>query len=172
MKRIVLLAITAALIVVFTASCSSGISQEQYKKATDDLAAAQTQVQTLQTQNQTLQTQAQTLQTQIQDLQNQVKSLQSQTSASQADSATLADLQKKVNQAKPYWQLFTGFYQIGIAGQTPTAVQIMDMMGKIQATGDSTLTAKMQAIISSNGGKQESLDFVDYLIGKVNELLK
>ena len=179
MKRTILLAIISALMMVLSASCSSGVSQEQYKKATDDLAAAQTQVQslqtqtqTLQTQNQALQTQTQTLQAQIQTLQTQAQSLQSQTQASQSDKAALADLQKKISQTKTYWQLFTGFYQIGIAGQTPNAAQIMDMMARIQATGDTVLTGKMQALITSGGGAKESLDFVDYLISKVNDLLK
>ena len=207
MKQTILLAIISVLIMVLSASCSSGVSQEQYKKATDDLAAAQTQAQslqtqtqtlqtqnqalqsqtqtlqaqnqalqsqtqTLQTQNQALQTQTQTLQTQTQSLQTQLQSLQSQTQSSQGDKAALADLQKKISQTKPYWQLFTSFYQIGITGQTPSAAQIIDLMAKIQATGDTVLTGKMQSLITSGGGTKESLDFVDYLISKISDLLK
>jgi DNA repair ATPase RecN len=158
MKKIILLAIIAVLILTLMASCSSGISQEQYKKATDDLAAAQAQVQSLQTQTQTLQVQVQSLQSQIQTSQN--------------DHAALADLQNKINQTKSYWDLFAGFYQIGITGQTPNAAQIMDMMSKMQAMGDTALTGKMQGIISSNGGTKESMDFVNYLISKIGDSLK
>jgi peptidoglycan hydrolase CwlO-like protein len=212
MKKITLLAVIAALIMLLSASCSSGVSQEQYKQANDDLAAARTQVQSLQTQTQTLQTQNQDLQTQIkslssavsqeqykkatddlaaartqvqslqtqiqtfqtevQTLQDKVKSLQSLTPASQDDAAALASLQKKISQTKPYWALFTDFYQIVVTGQTPTITQIMGMMGKIQAIGDDTLNVKMQAIVSSNMGKTESLELINYLLSRIDDLLK
>jgi seryl-tRNA synthetase len=211
MKTAALLAIISALIMVLAVSCSEGVSREEYKKATDDLTAARTQVQSLQTQTQTLQslnqdlqtqikslssgisreeykkatddltaartqvqslqTQMQTIQTEVQTLQDKVKPLQSQVPASKDDVA-LASLQKKISQTKPYWALFTDFYQIVVTGQAPTITQIMGMMGKIQAIGDDTLNAKMQAIVSTNMGKTESLDLVNYLIARIDELLK
>jgi hypothetical protein len=158
MKNILLSVSIFIFACLFLVSCSSGISQEQYKKATDDLTAAQTQIQSLQAQ--------------VQSQQNQIQSLQSQTQASQSDKTALTNLQNKISQAKPYWDLWMAFYQIGMTGQEPSGAQILDLMGKIQLTGDNTLSSKWQAVMDSGEGDQEVTDFVDYLFAKMSDLFK
>jgi chromosome segregation ATPase len=89
MKRTILMAIISVSSLIFMVACSSGVSQEQYKKATDDLSAAQSLARTLQTQLTDAQSQAQSTQTQLTDAQSQIQSLQTNLTDAQSQTKSL-----------------------------------------------------------------------------------
>jgi hypothetical protein len=163
MRKVLSLGMALVLTLIFGVSCSSGISQEQYQQATNDLAAAQTRIQSLQSDKDVLISSQQKAAEDMATVKAQIKSLEN-------DRAAMAILQQKIDKAKPYWAVFQGFFQIGISGQAATVAQIADIVSKVQATGDATLTDKLQVVLN-NGGTQENIDLVNYLMAKIGEAL-
>jgi multidrug resistance efflux pump len=169
MNRNVLLSVTLASIMVVVSSCSSGIPQELYKKATDDLSSAQSQSQSLQAQLSSAQSQSQSLQTQINSLQAQSQSLQSD----------LKSATDKLTKAKILFDLINSLMQVGISGSTMTTSQLantyIQWSNSVKSIGDATLSAKFDALInSSTSAKQDaaSEDFALYLFGLGTKLLQ
>jgi chromosome segregation ATPase len=163
MRKVLSLGMALVLTLIFVVSCSSGISQEQYQQATNDLAAAQIQIQSLQSDKDALISSQQKAAEDMAAVKAQIQSLEN-------DKAAMAILQQKIDKARPYWVIFQGFFQIGISGQAATTAQITDIISKVQATGDATLTAKLQAVFN-NGGTQENIDLVNCLMAKIGEAL-
>jgi hypothetical protein len=54
MKRTILTVLALLSLVILLTSCSGGVSQEQYNKVSNDLTAAQSQIQSLQSDKQVL----------------------------------------------------------------------------------------------------------------------
>ncbi len=169
MKKSILLATISALILIFLSSCSSGVSQEQYKKATDDLSSAQSQIQTLQSQLSSAQSQVQTLQT-------QVSSLQTQTQSCQSD---LKGLTTKISKAKMVADLMDSIGQLYLSPSAPTTSQLANVYvqwaNSVKAIDDPQLSAKFASLTNTSTesqGSQAAVDFIFYLFTLESKLLQ
>ena len=81
-------------------------------------------------------------------------------------------LEQKIAQAKLYYEVLAGFLTTGFGEQEPSGTQAMDLVNKIQATGDATLINKWQAVMDATDGDAELSDFFDYLVSKIRDALK
>jgi outer membrane murein-binding lipoprotein Lpp len=147
MKKTLVLVMAVVLISLLSISCSSGVSQDKYDKVNSDLAAAQAQIQTLQT---------------------QLSAKQSEFDASSA----------KIVKAKADIDVLNAIFIPAMSGEfnNMTEAQIMNLFigwrDKVNAIGDTALTAKFQAIIDSNGGQQETMDFFMALLQDTSKSLE
>jgi hypothetical protein len=158
MKRTILLVIISSFILVLIASCSSGITKEQYQKATNDLTTAQSQIQTLQTQLSTAQSQIQTLQMQLSTAQQQSTD--------------------KMTKVKALWDIFYTLFQPYFNGQTLTASQevnlFLQLSNKVNAIGDTQLSTKFNDIVSNVGTNADTatMNFFVYLFDLLSRELQ
>ena len=183
MKKTILLVIMSASILVLLASCSSGVSQAQYKKATDDLSTAQAQIQSLRTELSTAQTITQSLQTQFSAAQTLTQSFQTQLSTAQSQTRSVqSDLQSakgKISQAKIIADLLDSLVQAYGFEDTLTAAQLADIYVQtekaVKAIGDPQLSAKLDSMVNSINTSQKdkaTQDFILYLFTFQSKILQ
>jgi outer membrane murein-binding lipoprotein Lpp len=161
MKKILAFGLLLIIILMFSVSCSSGVSQENYDKVNSDLTAAQAQIQTLQAQ--------------VQTLQAQVDSKTAELSARDND---LAAAQEKWARAKAEIGVLNAIFVPSITGElygktdAEMANLFLEWRDQVNAIGDANLTAKFQAIMDSQGGQQQTLDFFLALLQDISKSLE
>ena len=93
---------------------------------------------------------------------------------------TLADdlheLQAANARARAYWDILGSFLELGFIATTGddnpvTTTMAIEMMGKIEEVDDPELERLFNAIIESDGGEQEAINFLLYLKDKISESL-
>jgi len=150
MKKAILAGIAVTAVVFLLSSCSSGVSQEQYNKATADLTAAQTQAQSLQTQLQSLQSDKTTL--------------------TQKNAAALAYAEFLDALMSPAWQ------NEGIAARftyTSRDDYLADLNQRASSIGDSKLTDYLQQIQNGDQSAETKVyELMSYCISKIEDSLK
>ncbi len=147
MKKIFGIGMALILILLLSVSCSSGVSQDKYDKVNSDLTAAQAQVQTLQA---------------------QLSAKQSEFDASNA----------KLVKAKADVDVLNAIFIPAMSGEfaNMTETEIKDLFeewqNQVNAIGDAALTAKFQAIVDSQGGQGETMDFFLALLQDISKSLE
>jgi septal ring factor EnvC (AmiA/AmiB activator) len=169
MKKILLSCIVLVAVALFFVSCSSGVSQEQYKKATDDLTAAQAQIQVLQAQLSSAQSQVQSLQAGASSSETQVKSLQSD----------LQTANSKISKVKILSEILNSMMNVYQNSETMTNSQMvtafLEWTNGIKTIGDPQLSAKYDLLVNAKTEAQQnqaSEDFMMYLFQLQSKLLQ
>lgn len=169
MRRTILFMILAALTTIFSLSCSSGVSQEQYQKVTDELAGAESQIQSLKTQLSDSQSQIETLQTQVTSLISQNQIFQS----------NLQFFNSKIGKAKTLADLVDKVMQTYLSPVNLTPGELADVYVRwsrgVEAVGDPLLSAKLASVINASTLEQQDKatdDFVSYLFTLQSKLLQ
>lgn len=192
MRKAMVVGLVLVLMLLFITAC--GVPQEKYDKLGGDFNASQAQVQSLQgeltgaqTQIQSLQGQLTTSQAQVQSLQGQLTEKETQLSTKESELAAaqtqIQSLQGENNAAKAKLEQGEARVEIlndimipaltgELAGMTQSEQTnyFLKWRDKIIAVGDSTLTAKFQAIIDT-GSNEASLNFFLYLLGSISKAL-
>jgi outer membrane murein-binding lipoprotein Lpp len=138
--------IMVVLVLPFLVSCS-GISQEKYDKVNSDLAAAQAQIQKIQG-----------------DL--------------TAKDTELKATDGKLGKARNEIEVLNAIFIPAIMGELNNKSQdemtsvFLSWRDKVNTIGDSTLTAKFQAIMDSGGGNEVTMEFFRYLLVDMEKTLK
>lgn len=139
MKRAILAAVLLFSMVASLSSCSSGISKDQYNKVSNDLAAAQAQIQTLQAQVTSLQSDLQTANAKI------------------SKAKALADIVDSIMKV---------YSNAGTMTTAQLAASYVQWSNGIQAIGDPVLSAKFDSLINAKTESEQtqaSEDFILYL---------
>jgi hypothetical protein len=161
MKKTILLCMVAVLMLVLLTSCSTGVSQEQYDKTSKDLAAAQTQIQSLQGNLTALQGNLTQAQAQYQSLQTEKEGLEEKGAEALAYAEFFDVLMY------PSWQEL----DITPRFDFPSEVEwLADLHSRANALGDTTLSAYLQEL--ENGNENATANLMDYCLERVEEALK
>jgi peptidoglycan hydrolase CwlO-like protein len=164
------------------AEVSSG--QTQITSLQTDLSAAQSQVKSLQAEVSSGQTQITSLQTDLSAAQSQVKSLQADVSSGQSKikslQTDLSSAQDKAKQAALRMDILNSVFLPVLQGQQLTESQefalFFEWRDKVNATTDSQLKSKFQAILDNTGNSAKldtaTMDFFAYLMESTASILK
>ncbi len=165
MKKIVLLSLTLLVTLLFLTAC--GVPQKDYDKLASDLAAAQTQIQTLQSEKQASQNIANKAGGELAAAQAQVQTLQSENQA----------LIRKMEQGRAMVEILNTIMLPFLRGDAYSMTDaeslklFLDWRDKIKALGDPTLERKLETLISSvmagQNSDQASIDFFLYLLESI-----
>lgn len=161
MKRIVMLSIVSVLVLVLLASCSSGVSKEQYDKTSQDLATAQAQIQSLQGNLTALQGNLTQAQAQYQSLQTEKDNIEAKGGEALAYTEFLDVLMY------PSWQ------DLGITPRFdfPSEVEwLLDLHNRADALSDTTLDVYLQEL--QNGNEAAVASLMDYSLERAETALK
>ena len=194
MKKASMIGMALVLALFLVTSC--GASQEQLEKISSELAAAQTETQSLQgelstkesalaaaqTETQSLQgklstkeselavaqTQIQSLETQIQSLERQIQSLERQREAAN----------EKLKRGKAKVEILNSVLIPALSGELDEMTSIeavgylLEWVNEVYASGDATLIAKFEAIIGSGSSSEETMVFFLSLLRDTPESLR
>jgi outer membrane murein-binding lipoprotein Lpp len=171
MKRTILTALTLLSLVILLASCSGGVSQEQYNKVSNDLTAVQSQIKSLQSDNVAAQSQIQSLQSDKASAQSQIQSLQSDKQVLAKNSAvTLAYIEFLDVLMYPAWKQVGLTTRFTFAADTDWLVAIKNRATNI---GDIFLTNNIQQLEKGGASANTAMyNLMDYCLGKVEGNLK
>jgi septal ring factor EnvC (AmiA/AmiB activator) len=153
-KKVLGLGLALILMLSLLVSCSGGVSQAQYEKVNSDLTAAQSQIATLQTQ------------------------LSSKTAELSAKDSQLTAANAKIAKARGEVETLNLIFIPAMTGELNNKTQnemmsiFLGWRDKVNAIGDTQLTAKFQAIIDSSGGETETMSFFQYLLEDIAKSLE
>jgi chromosome segregation ATPase len=173
MKKAIGLALGLVLILLLSVSC--GIPQDKYDKATSDLAAAQVQIQTMETQLTGKTAELSARDSDLTAAQTQITQLQEDLTANDTQLKTATD---KLAKAKSEIEVLNAIFLPSITGELNQMTQgeianlFLGWRDKINAIGDSALTAKFQAIIDSQDSEAATMAFFQYLLEDIANTLK
>jgi peptidoglycan hydrolase CwlO-like protein len=191
MKKILGLVSGLALLLLFSVSCGSGITQEQYDQVNADLTSAQAQVQTLQAdlnarteeladKNDKLDESTQKWQESTEDLaaaQAQISALEVQVTDKTDELAAKTDeinnMQENTELVKTEYEILYILFMPALTGEiydmSPSEQMdlSLDMRDKVDATGDPVLSSKFQALIDGGGSEEAVIDFYAYLMDAI-----
>ena len=147
MKKAIVISIALVLMLFLLPSCAAGVPQEEYDRVSSDLAAAETQIQ----------------------------SLQDELSAKESD---LEAAEEKLEQGKVRIEILNAIFIPAITGELDRMTEseavnyFLGWRDKINAVGDSTLTAKFETLIDSEFSDQAFTSFFIYLLESIPEALE
>jgi hypothetical protein len=135
------------ILLLLSVACSGGVSQDKYDKVNGDLAAAQVQ--------------AQKLQGDLTVKDTQLKTANDKLALAQSEIEIINTI---------FIPAFKG--ELDNVTETESMNLFLSMRDKVNAVGDSELTAKFQAIIDSIGSDEATLAFFIYLMEDISRTLK
>jgi len=213
--KISLIGLVFLLIASFGVGC--GVPQEEYEKAKNDLAAAQSELATAQKQVESLKGKLQAAQDQIKTLQSdyeevtgklkaaqdqiktlqkdydkassELKAVQSQIESLQGDYDQVKEelkaaqdqietLQQKMKRAKAQAEIVGGIFIPAMTGEldqmtdAEVARWFLGWLDNIEAVEDPVMEKKLQALIESEFGDKEMIDFFIYLLESIPKTLE
>ena len=151
MKKAIIVGLVLIPILLFITSC--GVAQEEYDRVSSDLAAAQTQ---------------------IQSLQGELSTKETELSAKESD---LEAAKGKLEQGKARIEILNAVFLPGITGEldrmtdTEAMNYFLEWRDKVKAVGDPTLTAKFEAMLETFSD-QAFTSFFIYLLESIPEALE
>ena len=151
MKKVIIVGLALIPILLFITSC--GVAQEEYDRVSSDLAAAQTQ---------------------IQSLQGELSTKETELSAKESD---LEATKGKLEQGKARIEILNAVFLPGITGELDRMTEaesvsyFFEWRDKVKAIGDPTLTAKFEAMIEIFSD-QAFTSFFIYLLESIPEALE
>ena len=158
MKKAIIVGLALIPILLFITSC--GVAQEEYDRVSSDLAAAQTQ---------------------IQSLQGELSAKETELSAKESDlSAKESDLEAakgKLEQGKARIEILNAVFLPGITGELDRMTEaesvsyFFEWRDTVKAVGDPTLTAKFEAMLETFSD-QAFTSFFIYLLESIPEALE
>ena len=152
MKKAIMVGL--ALILMLTLLISCGVPQEEFDKVSSDLAASQTQ---------------------IQSLQGELSAKETELSAKQSE---LEATREKLEQGKARIEILNALFIPAITGEldemteTEAMNYFFEWRDKIKAVEDPVLTAEFQTLIDSGFSDQALTDFFIYLLESIPEALE
>ena len=152
MKGMKFLTIVLALLITLTAAgCAPGISQGEYDKVVSDLSAAQSQ---------------------IQALQRDYDKVKSDLAEAEAEVQALEERMLRANTAAEIVNaLFVPVIK-GEEGEIDPISFLFEWRDRVEATGDAAMKEKFQAVLDSQGGQEELMDFFLYLFESIPKTLE
>jgi len=147
MKKAIVISIALVLMLFLLSSCAAGVPQEEHDRVSSDLAAAETQIQ----------------------------SLQDELSAKESDlEATEEKLEQGKVRIEILSAIFipaiTG--ELDRMTESEAVSYFLGWRDKIKTVGDSTLTAKFETLIDSEFSDQVFTSFFIYLLESIPEALE
>ena len=182
MRKTILTGMVLILMLFLLPSCAAGISQEEYDRASSDLAAAQTQIQSLQGDLTGAQAQIQSLQGDLTGAQAQVQSLQGDLDKAQAQIQSLQSgaeaAEKKPAEALAYAEYFDVImYPVWRdAGLTPRFVfesdfeWMLELRNRASDMGDTELTTYVKRLEKRDDAAMTELWY--YCLDRIEKALK
>ena len=154
MKKAILIGMVLVLVLFLIPSCAAGVPQEEHDKLVSDLAAVQTQ---------------------IQSLQSDLAAKETELSTKESE---LETTREKLEQGKARIEILNAVFIPAITGELDRMTEaeavnyFFEWRDKIKDVGDPALTAKFQALIDS-GFSDEALNaFFIYLLESIPTALE
>lgn len=156
------------LVPLILATCTAGVSQEEYDKVKSELATAQAQVEGLESDLSTAQDQIETLESEYEDVQNDLRDSQDK----------VESLEEKIKQAKAKAEVLNGLFVPALTGELDQMTEeeamsyFLEWRDTIEATGDPEMKEKFQGLIDSGFADNEMMDFFLYLFESIPDTLE
>ena len=169
-------------VLLFAVSCSSGVSQEKYDKATSDLTAKTAELQSVNTQYTQAKSSLDAANLKIDkatsDLTAKTAELQSANTQYTQAKSSLDAANVKLNKAKIEITVVNAIFLPAMTGELNQMSQadqtklMQTMEDNIKSIGDAALQAKWDAMKNSGGDEDATMAFFQYLLSDVAKTLQ
>jgi len=174
MKKAILTGMVLVLMLFLLPSCAAGVSQEQYDKISSDLAAAQTQIQSLQDESSAKETELSAKESEFAAAQTQIQSLQGELSAKDTE---LEATKERLKQARLRIEILNAIFIPAMTGELDRMTEMeainlfFECRDNIKDVGDPLLEAKFEVIMEPTG-EEGMMDFFIYLLESTADILE
>ncbi len=173
-KAILIGIIPLVLTLVLLPACAAGVPQEEYTRVSSDLAAAQTQIQSLEGDLSAKESELAAAQTEIQSLQDELSTKDTELSAKESE---LEVVKGKLEQGKATSEILNAIFIPAMTGELDEMTEaeaiswFLEFRDKVIAVGDPTLTAKFEAMLETFSD-EAFMSFFMYLMESIPKTLE
>jgi len=174
MKKAILTVMVLILMLSLLPSCAAGVSQEDYDRVSSDLAAAQTEIQSLQGELSAKETELSAKEGELAAAQTQIQSLQNELPAKDTE---LEATKERLKQARLRIEVLSAIFIPAMTGELDRMTEaeaislFFECRDNIKDVGDPLLEAKFEVIIGP-ASEEGMTDFFIYLLESTADALE